>query len=95
MNKHLKILLLGLAILASTTIFYCGKSGGGSALSSNAASKVYVAPGEKDEVYLFTSGGFSGQMGVYGIPSGRLFRQIPVFSRWAENGYGYDDIPTT
>ena len=91
MNKHLKILLLGLAILASTTIFYCGKSGGGSALSSNAASKVYVAPGEKDEVYLFTSGGFSGQMGVYGIPSGRLFRQIPVFSRWAENGYGYDD----
>ena len=57
----------------------------------DAAQKVYVAPGEKDEIYLFTSGGFSGQMGVYGLPSGRLLRQIPVFSQWAESGYGYTE----
>jgi nitrous-oxide reductase len=60
----------------------------------DAAQKVYVAPGDKDEIYLFTSGGFSGQMGVYGLPSGRLLRQIPVFSQWAETGYGYTEETT-
>lgn len=61
-----------------------------SALSgADAASQVYVAPGEYDEFYGFFSGGFSGQVTVYGLPSGRLFRVIPVFSQHAENGYGY------
>lgn len=61
------------------------------ALAGNAAEKVYVAPGKKDELYLFTSGGFSGQIGVYGLPSGRLLREIPVFSQKAESGYGYSE----
>ena len=61
------------------------------ALSGDAASKVYVAPGKYDELYLFTSGGFSGQIGVYGIPSGRLLKQVPVFSQNPENGYGYTE----
>ncbi|MCB0458295.1 MAG: nitrous oxide reductase, partial [Flavobacteriaceae bacterium] len=39
------------------------------ALASNAAEKVYVAPGEYDEYYAFISGGFSGQLSVYGLPS--------------------------
>lgn len=60
-------------------------------VEGDAASRVYVAPGKYDEVYLFTSGGFSGQVGVYGIPSGRLFREIPVFSTKPENGYGYSE----
>ena len=42
--------------------------------------KAYVAPGKYDEFYNFVSGGFSGQLSVYGLPSGRLFRVIPVFS---------------
>ena len=37
--------------------------------------KVYVAPGKYDEFYAFMSGGFGGQVGVYGLPSGRLLRQ--------------------
>ena len=57
--------------------------------SDDAASKVYVAPGEYDEFYGFFSGGFNGQVSVYGLPSGRLFRVIPVFSQHPENGYGY------
>ena len=57
--------------------------------SSDAAEQVYVAPGSYDEFYSFFSGGFSGQLTVYGLPSGRLFRIIPVFSQHAENGYGY------
>ena len=58
------------------------------ALASNAAEKVYVAPGEHDEFYAFISGGFSGQLAVYGLPSGRLFKVIPVFSQDAEKAYG-------
>ena len=54
------------------------------ALAGNAAEKVYVAPGEHDEFYAFVSGGFSGQLSVYGLPSGRLFKVIPVFSQDAE-----------
>ena len=60
-------------------------------VDKDAASKVYVAPGKYDEFYLFTSGGFSGQMGVYGLPSGRLLKVIPVFSQNPENGYGYSE----
>jgi len=61
------------------------------ALSSSAAEKVYVAPGEHDEFYAFVSGGFSGQLAVYGLPSGRLFKIIPVFSQDAEKAWGYNE----
>ena len=61
------------------------------ALSGDAASRVYVAPGEHDEFYSFISGGFSGQLSVYGLPSGRLLRVIPVFSQDPEKGYGYNE----
>jgi len=61
------------------------------ALSSSAAEKVYIAPGEHDEFYAFLSGGFSGQLAVYGLPSGRLFKVIPVFSVDAEKAYGFNE----
>src|SRR5512147_596595 len=61
------------------------------AVSGDAASKVYVAPGQKDELYAFLSGGFSGQVAVYGLPSGRLLRVIPVFSQDPQDGYGYNE----
>ncbi|MFI5311791.1 MAG: Sec-dependent nitrous-oxide reductase, partial [Gemmatimonadales bacterium] len=53
--------------------------------------KVYVAPGSYDEFYAFLSGGFSGQVVVYGLPSGRFLKTIPVFSQFPENGYGYNE----
>lgn len=65
-----------------------GKSG---ALADNVAERVYVAPGEHDEFYAFISGGFSGQLSVYGLPSGRLFKVIPVFSQDAEKAWGYNE----
>ena len=43
------------------------------------------------EYYAFVSGGFSGQMSVYGLPSGRLFKVIPVFSQDAEKAWGYNE----
>ncbi|HEY9839694.1 MAG TPA: Sec-dependent nitrous-oxide reductase [Candidatus Obscuribacterales bacterium] len=61
------------------------------AAANDAAAKTYVAPGAYDELYAFMSGGFSGQVSVYGLPSGRLLKVIPVFSQNPENGYGYTE----
>ena len=61
------------------------------AVSGDAAQKAYVAPGKYDEFYNFVSGGFSGQMSVYGLPSGRMLKVIPVFSQDAESGWGYNE----
>jgi nitrous-oxide reductase len=55
------------------------------------AEKSFIAPGKYDEFYNIVSGGFNGQVGVYGIPSGRLFRIIPVFSQSPESGYGFSE----
>ncbi len=64
---------------------------GGGVLSGSAAEQVYVAPGEHDEFYAFMSGGFSGQVTVHGLPSGRLLKTIPVFSLDGEKGYGFNE----
>ena len=55
------------------------------------ALATYVAPGEKDEYYLFYSGGHSGQVFVAGIPSMRHISTIPVFAPYPATGYGFDD----
>lgn len=80
-----------LLLVASVLMQSCKPKGPGSAVSGSAASKAYVAPGKYDEFYDFVSGGFSGQMSVYGLPSGRLLRVIPVFSVDPEKGYGYSE----
>jgi nitrous-oxide reductase len=56
-----------------------------------AAMKTYVAPGDLDEYYLFSSGGHSGQVFVYGVPSMRHLTTIPVFTPYPGTGYGFDD----
>lgn len=81
--------LAGFALL--TALPACKPKNAGNTVSADAAGKVYVAPGKYDEFYNFVSGGFSGQMSVYGIPSGRLLRVIPVFSVDPEKGYGFSE----
>ena len=91
--------ILKLVSVFLTTAFLlssCGNNGDSKnakqgALSGNAAERVYVAPGEHDEFYAFISGGFSGQLAVYGLPSGRLFKVIPVFSQDPEKAWGYNE----
>jgi nitrous-oxide reductase len=56
-----------------------------------AAQKVYVKPGEHDAYYAFLSGGHSGQVYVYGIPSCRHIMTIPVFTPEPAQGYGVDE----
>jgi nitrous-oxide reductase len=89
--KHLKLKTLLAIIMALIGLQSCKPKGTQSAVSGDAAGKVYVAPGKYDEFYDFVSGGFSGQMSVYGLPSGRLLRVIPVFSVDPEKGYGYSE----
>jgi nitrous-oxide reductase len=60
-------------------------------VGGDAAARTYVKPGSYDEFYNFVSGGFSGQLSVYGLPSGRMLRNIPVFSVNPESGYGYSE----
>lgn len=61
------------------------------ASAGDAAQRVYVAPGKYDEFYNFVSGGFSGQMSVYGLPSGRMLKVVPIFSVDPESGWGYSE----
>lgn len=91
MRLLFRILGIGLAVTAMTACTPGGGSGGGNGLAKNAAEKVYVAPGEYDEFYAFVSGGFSGQLYAYGIPSARLLKIIPVFSQDPQTGWGYTE----
>lgn len=86
--------LIGYILLLAFTFGSCNQAmnpGNGGALGGDAASASYVAPGQLDEFYAFLSGGFSGQISVYGLPSGRLLKVIPVFSQDPEKGYGYNE----
>ena len=58
---------------------------------AQAAMKTYVPPGDLDEYYLFASGGHSGNMYVYGLPSMRHLSTIPVYTPYPATGYGFDD----
>jgi nitrous-oxide reductase len=51
------------------------------------AQRVYVAPGKLDDYYAILSGGQSGGVFVYGIPSCRLIKEIPIFEPRAGLGY--------
>ncbi len=86
------IKLFGLtSLVALTALTGCKPKGAESAVTGDAAEKVYVAPGKYDEFYNFVSGGFNGQVNVYGLPSGRLLKVLPVFSLNPENGYGFSE----
>jgi nitrous-oxide reductase len=92
MRRATTRVLPALAAIGSLACGGGGGAGGGAAAGSGqAAQRVYVAPGAYDEFYSFMSGGFSGQVSVYGLPSGRMFKVIPVFSQDPEKGYGYSE----
>jgi nitrous-oxide reductase len=90
MSNRSRIITAAVMAIA-VTLSSCKPKNTADAVSGDAAEQVYVAPGKYDEFYNFVSGGFSGQMSVYGLPSGRLLRVIPVFSVDPEKGYGYSE----
>lgn len=91
MKTIMKSVVLLLGVASAFAFYSCKPKGPQSAIVGDAASKVYVAPGKYDEFYNIVSGGFNGQMAIYGIPSGRLFKILPVFSVFPESGYGYSE----
>ncbi len=56
-----------------------------------AAAKTYTPTGGRDEFIAFSSGGQSGHVIVYGIPSMRILKYIGVFTPEPWQGYGFDD----
>ena len=56
-----------------------------------AAAKTYTPSGGRDKYIVFSSGGQSGQMMVYGVPSMRILKYIGVFTPEPWQGWGYDD----
>ncbi len=86
-------LLIGSSFAAALLLTAaCNPPGGTKSASSDSslAAKSFVAPGQKDEFYLFYSGGHSGQVYVAGLPSMRHISTIPVFAPYPATGYGFD-----
>jgi nitrous-oxide reductase len=98
-SKSWKPLAAALAVLAAVALVIgCPpskpKGGKRPAAASDiavAAEKTYVPPGDLDEYYMFSSGGHSGQVYIYGLPSMRHLATIPVFAPYSATGYGFDD----
>lgn len=91
MKRNFSLAITVVTLLGLLLTTGCKPKGSGSAVAGDAAIKAFVPPGQYDQFYNFVSGGFSGQLSVYGLPSGRLFRVIPVFSVDPEKGWGYSE----
>ena len=87
--RHVWKIAIGALALVGVVIGCAGSRSGGA--SGDAASKVYVKPGEHDTYYAFISGGHHGNVYVYGMPSSRHITTIPVFTPEPAVGYGYDE----
>src|ERR1051325_9146610 len=87
-----------LALAAVTPLAFTGcnsdstaKQQKAAAQNATAAQQVYVAPGKLDDYYAILSGGQSGTVFVYGIPSCRFIKEVPIFEPCA--GLGYANNP--
>src|SRR6185503_8709568 len=95
LHQFLTLATVAAALTALTGCNPPGKteaaSSGKSASAGSPAARTWVGPGDKDEYYLFYSGGHSGQVFVAGLPSMRHITTIPVFARYPGTGYGFDE----
>lgn len=83
-----------LILAASATILATGcnsdttaKKEKEAARNKSAAEQVYVPPGKLDNYYAILSGGQSGSAFIFGIPSCRFIKEIPIFEPRAALGY--------
>ena len=76
---------------SGATVAALMKERGLSEADVSAALKTYMPTGKKDDYYLFSSGGQSGQVIVIGIPSMRILKYIAVFTPEPWQGWGYGD----
>ncbi|MGC5327129.1 Sec-dependent nitrous-oxide reductase [Brevibacillus sp. SYSU BS000544] len=96
MKKIVPIVSGVLTGFIAATVFFAGSTSVGPKTTAedtkikSDAEKVHVPFGKLDEYYLFASGGHSGHLFVYGVPSMRKIRTVPVFSIDSATGYGYE-----
>jgi nitrous-oxide reductase len=90
-QSFFKRLAFAVLLVSLSFSYACKPKAPGSVSVGDSGNKTYVAPGQYDEFYNIVSGGFNGQMSVVGLPSGRVFKILPVFSVYPENGYGYSE----
>ena len=57
-----------------------------------AALKVFVPPGRYDDFVMITSGGHRGSVMLYGIPSMRLLKEVPVYSADSWQGWAQGEV---
>src|SRR4051812_26840178 len=87
----LPFLALACCLLAACNSDETAKHQRSGSQAASAAQQVYVAPGKLDDYYAILSGGQSGSVFVYGIPSCRFIKEIPIFEPRA--GLGYANNP--
>ncbi|MGD8817185.1 MAG: TAT-dependent nitrous-oxide reductase [Acidobacteriota bacterium] len=92
MNARTKLVVL-ISVLAVGAALACTPAAETGQGDVQLAARSYVGVGDWDKYYAFLSGGQSGSVFVYGLPSGRYIRSIPVFEPRA--GYGYANVPGT
>ncbi len=94
--KRLSLIAIGAMVgvtlgSASTELEKVMKERGLSQQDLLAAAKTYTPSGGRDKYIVFSSGGQSGQVIVYGVPSMRILKYIGVFTPEPWQGWGYDD----
>jgi len=92
----ISMMVLGLSVAVNAqSLEEVMKARGLSQQDMLAAAKTYTPTGKLDEYVVFSSGGQSGQVIVYGVPSMRLLKYIAVFTPEPWQGYGYGDVEST
>jgi len=77
-------LVMGLSACKQSDEGVAGKAAG----HLEGSGKFEVQPGKLDSYYSFSSAGHNGEMRIYGIPSGRTLKRIPVFNVDPMVGWG-------
>ena len=90
-SVFLSALLLSSAAPAAESLQQVLKRRGLTQENLLSAAKTYVPTGGREEFIVFSSGGQSGHVIVYGIPSMRILKYIAVFSPEPWQGYGFED----
>src|SRR5215813_3425691 len=89
--KYVALITLAPLLFTACNSESSSKARKSEAQNASAAQQVYVAPGKLDDYYAILSGGQSGSVFVYGIPSCRFIKEVPIFEPRA--GLGYANNP--